>query len=601
MPVERHRFFARGLLTGVMQGLSRSWLIALFCTVIVTILPNLVTATAPIPPSLLSDPFLQNPTRDSVQVVWFTEWEGLGHRVDYGENFSQTAIASSQRLSRTREDAQSYLPQPPSQVTERPIWRHQATILGLKPDVKLPYRAISNFSKRQSVQSDRFQLSALPSGDRPLQILLTSDHQLMPMVAANLQKVRETVGQVDAVFFAGDLVNIADRASEWFDDRRGAAFFPCLQGRASYALTNAGQATTYSGAPIIQNAPLFPTIGNHEVMGRFSTSLPINKQFENAVPRPAGIAAENQSAKDRSFNTDTYEKIFSLPTNSQGHSRYYALTFGNIRLIALYVTNIWRSPDLEPTTKGRYRESETDFDHPERWGYGQHIFESIQPDSEQYRWLQSELANPEFAKARYKIVMFHHPPHTLGSNIVPAYTDPIQQVSRDTTGKITDIRYDYPIENDYIIGDLIPLLENAGVNLVFYGHSHIWNRFLSPAGTNFLETSNVGNSYGANLQANPRPIPKDRSSDQYRPYGNPNGLEPIMPSIAPIIGEGGQKLPYVASNEITVFSILDTGSGMVSSYRFDTRYPDSEVIRFDEFFLDRVKNDSQRSPLAYAE
>jgi hypothetical protein len=598
MPVERRRFFARGPLTGVMPGLLRSRLIALFCGVIVTVLPTLVTATTPIPPSLLSDPFLQNPTRDSVQVVWFTEWEGIGHRVDYGENLSQTAIATSQRLSRTREDAQSYLPQPPSQVAERPIWRHQATILGLKPDVKLPYRAVSDFSKFQSVQSDHFQLSALPSGDRPLQILLTSDHQLMPMVAANLQKVRETVGQVDAVFFAGDLVNIPDRASEWFDDRRGGAFFPCLQGRASYALTRAGQVTTYSGAPIIQNAPLFPTIGNHEVMGRFSTSSSLNNQFENAVPRPAGIAEESQFLKDRSFNTDTYEAIFSLPTNSQGHSRYYALTFGNIRLIVLYVTNIWRSPDLEPTTKGRYRESETDFDHPDRWGYGQHIFESIQPDSEQYRWLQSELVGPEFARTRYKIVMFHHPPHTLGGNIVPPYTDPIQQVSRDTTGKITAIRYDYPIEKDYIIRDLIPLLEKAGVNLVFYGHSHLWNRFLSPAGTNFLETSNVGNSYGAHAHANPRPIPDDRSPDQYRPYGNPNGLEPIMPSIAPIVGEIGQKLPYVASNDITVFSILDTRSGTVRSYRFDTRYPDSDVIHFDEFFLDHVEDDSQRSPMS---
>ena len=50
------------------------------------------------------------------------------------------------------------------------------------------------------------------------------------MVAANLQKVVETIGKIDAVFFAGDLVNIPERASEWFDDKRGGAFFPCLQG-----------------------------------------------------------------------------------------------------------------------------------------------------------------------------------------------------------------------------------------------------------------------------------------------------------------------------------------------------------------------------------
>jgi len=44
-----------------------------------------------------------------------------------------------------------------------------------------------------------------------LKILLTSDHQLKPMTAANLQKVVETVERVDAVFFVGDLVNVPDR------------------------------------------------------------------------------------------------------------------------------------------------------------------------------------------------------------------------------------------------------------------------------------------------------------------------------------------------------------------------------------------------------
>jgi len=44
------------------------------------------------------------------------------------------------------------------------------------------------------------------------------------MTAANLQKVVETVERVDAVFFVGDLVNVPDRASEWFDDKRGVLF-----------------------------------------------------------------------------------------------------------------------------------------------------------------------------------------------------------------------------------------------------------------------------------------------------------------------------------------------------------------------------------------
>ena len=263
-------------------------------------------------------------------------------------------------------------------------------------------------------------------------------------------------------------------------------------------------------------------------------------------------------------------------------NKYYSLTFGDIRLVVLYVTNIWRNPNLEPSTRGRYYENQRDLDRPERWGYGQHIFEPIAQGSPQYQWLEKELNSREFQEAKYKVVMFHHPPHTLGGNIVPPYTDPVPTIERDATGKVRSVRYDYPQENDYIIRDLIPLLESAKVNLVFYGHSHLWNRFLSPKGMNFLESSNVGNSYGAYLGDKKRPVPLDRN---YAAIGNPNGLEAIISNIAPLVDWVNQPLPYIASNDVTVFSILDTEKGTVSSYRFDTRYPDSEVIKFDEFDL----------------
>jgi len=110
------------------------------------------------------------------------------------------------------------------------------------------------------------------------------------MVPANLQKVVETVRSVDAVFFAGDLVNTPDRASEWFDDNRGNAFFPALQGRAHYRLNQ----TRYTGGALIQSAPLYSAIGNHEVMGRFSETQSLNDQFGDAFPQSV---AEQQHQK----------------------------------------------------------------------------------------------------------------------------------------------------------------------------------------------------------------------------------------------------------------------------------------------------------------
>lgn len=549
-------------------------------------------------PQLLTDPFLQIPTENSIRVVWFTEFRGSRHTVTFGYDLDKIVSANTIKLSRTREDQKSKFGEQTeeNQVYKQPvvrnIWRHEAEITNLIPGKRVPYRVTSEREDGKIVSSEIFTLAPQPLPGTPLKILLTSDHQLMPMTAANLQKVTEIIGRVDAVFFAGDLVNVADRASEWFDDNRGNAFFPCLQGKANSKLEKNGTSTIYKGGEIIQHAPLFTAIGNHEIMGKFSLETNLNEQFNDSFPRErakqiyqnkTGVS-EELWLKDYSFNTDTYEEIFTLLNDSAGGEKYYAITIGDVRLVVLFAACPWRSPSLASNISGRYRESDRDLNNPANWGYGQHIFEPIHQGSNQYQWLEKELNSPEFQQAKYKVVMLHHPLHTLGDNIVPPFTDPVQIIDRDDDGTIKSVRYEYPKEKDYLIRDIEPLLNAAKVQLVFFGHCHLWNRFVNSSGINFLETSNVGNSYGAALGNNKRPVP-DSNSEDYAPTGDPNGLEPIIPTIAPLVNENNQSLPYLASNDITVFSILDTASGTVSSYRFDTREPNSPVIQFDEFSL----------------
>ncbi|MDJ0578123.1 MAG: fibronectin type III domain-containing protein, partial [Xenococcaceae cyanobacterium MO_234.B1] len=391
----------------------------------VKILPSPVNMTST-SSSLLSDPFLQLPTIDSVRVVWFTEFMSDRSYVKYGSQLEKETDATTTKLSRVREDQDSHVNQEYTQLTVRDIWRHEATVTGLTPHQRIPYQVVS-VKDKEVVSSKPFTLASNPTPDTPLKILLTSDHQLKPMTAANLQKVVETIGRVDAVFFAGDLVNIPDRASEWFDDDRGGAFFPVLQGRANYQLGD----TIYQGGEIIQYAPLFTALGNHEVMGRFSPTKSLKDQFYDSIPQSvAKKLYPQEDIKNNSFNTDTYEEIFTLPESQPGEKKYYAVTFGDIRLVVLYATNMWRSPSTEPDVKGRYQESIRDLDSPENWGYGQHVFEPIGQDSTQYRWLKAELASDAFKEAKYKIVMLHHPPHTLGGNIVPPYTTPQTVIQR---------------------------------------------------------------------------------------------------------------------------------------------------------------------------
>lgn len=574
------------------------WFFAIL--LLIVLLLGLVVRSYLNKPQLLTDPFLQLPTTNSVRVVWFTEFPGTRNTVAYGEKLDRIAAANTVKLSRTREDKDSRISDEMKQgiidnQIFRNIWRHEAEVPKLIPGVRIPYSVTSQRKDGESVSSQIFTLSPTPLAGTPLKILLTSDHQLMPMTAANLQKVAATIDRVDGVFIAGDLINIADRASEWFDDNRGRAFFPSLQGRGFSEIDKNGIKTVYTGGELIQHAPLFPTIGNHEIMGRFSKSSKLDEQFNDPFPRADAEKIYTQNAsklnpnndsevretwiKNHSFNSDTYNEIFSLP----GNKNYYAVTFGDVRLVTLYVTNIWRTPNLDPGTRGRYRERDADFNNPEKWGYGQHIYEPIVKGSAQYNWLKEELNSPEFQQAKYKIVMFHHPPHSLGDNIVPAYTDPVQIVDRDEQGNIKMVRYEYPKAKDYMIRDVVPLLEKAGVQLVFYGHSHLWNRFESASGMHFLETSNVGNSYGAFAGKKRRFVPPAYRED-YSAIGDPNGLNPVMPT-APLLGEDGQPMPYIDSNDITAFSIFDTGNGVVSSYYFDTRKPESDVVKFDEFKL----------------
>ena len=568
--------------------------LCVFCfTLIYGCLPNSQTSNSQSTAetsSLLTEPFLQKPTDNSVTVAWFTEFPGETNTVAYGDNLSQKSEATTIKLSHTREDQKSRVGNQTEdkQVYQKPvprdIWRHEAEITGLTPAKEIDYQVISTRNGSEE-KSKVYQLEPAPQPGKPLKILLSSDHQLKSMTAANLQKAKKTAGNIDAVFMAGDLINISDRASEWFDDNRGGAFFPAFQGRANYEIEKNGVKTAYRGGEIIQEAPIFTAIGNHEVMGRRGKSENLNGEYNDAIPREVAQNLYGESSlKANSFNTDTYEEIFSLPESNTGGEKYYATTFGDVRLVVLNATNIWRGPSLESDTKGKYREREADFENPEQWGYGQHIFEPIDKGSPQYNWLVGELNSSEFQQAKYKVVMLHHPVHSLGENIVPAYTNPVQTIEKDNSGKIKAIKYEYPLEEDYLIRDIVPLLEENKVQLVFYGHSHLWNRFRSESGVNFLESSNVGNSYGAFLGEKKRNVPQGYK-EKYIEVGNPNGLEPIVPSIKPLIGENGKPLPYIASKEITVFSILNTGNSTVNSYYFDTTKPESEVVKFDEFKL----------------
>ncbi|WP_200845874.1 metallophosphoesterase family protein [Mycolicibacterium vanbaalenii] len=579
---------------------------------------------------LLTDPFLQQPADGAIEVAWFTEYAGDSHHVLVGgpvgtmsEAELREAIArgdgpgimvfaaESVQLSRVAEDGDSELPadrKPATGIVARDVFRHHANVTVPGTD-RQPYRVVSTRGDGLAGSGTFSLRGPLGSGERAV-IMLTSDHQGKVNTPANLELAARTIiaelGQIDAVFAPGDLVNTPDRASEWFDDQRGSAFFPGLQGNGGREATDG---KIYRGGEVIQHAPFYPAIGNHEVQGRRAGHNSLDDSFNNAVPRavaeaeyekvsdvvnPNGDSAvKAQWIEDNSFSTTTYEEIFSLPTSGPGGPRYYATTVGDVRLVSLFATRIWRptTADRDPVSRAdtsRYQEAPADLADPLAQGYGEFIFEDLAVGSRQHEWLVEELNSAAFNDAKYTVVMMHEGPHGLGDNAMPPFAHP-QRIEEPADGAaLGGVRYEYPAAENVMVRDLEPVFEQAGVDLVFNGHSHLWNRFVSPDGVNYLEASNTGNSYGAfhPLSGESRPVPPAPwDPENYLAQGSPGGLDPVVPTISPLRDADGRPLPYIADNDVVVFQAFDTGTGIVTSWYVDMRDPQATAVKFDEFSL----------------
>ncbi|MDP2534573.1 metallophosphoesterase [Alteromonas stellipolaris] len=597
--------------------------------------------------TLLTDPFLQLPTDNSVNVVWFTNFEGSSHQLTFGD--TTTSDITTTKLNRMMEDASSSLGENNyDALTYRDVYRHEATATGLVQGERVNYYVTSIDDDGFEFISDSFTLAPAPEEGQAMKILLTSDHQSKKNVVANYQKVVETVGVPDAVLFAGDFVNVPDRASEWFDQvkENSPAFFPALQGHYQSYLPG----FPYNGGEILQHAPLFGTIGNHEVMGRYlpeKEGYSLNGSFND--PQPAWYAevayeevAEtvnpdgDESVKaqwiaDNSHNQQSFLDIFSFPDIGPAGEDYYAASFGDVFIISMNVSRIWRSWSVSGASKTKFVESIDTLDTPSEWGFGEFLFERFDAQSDQYAWLQDVMASDAFKQAKYKVVMAHQGVFGLGDNTVPVLAQPVMQVVttdatesetiREFTFPLTpeqwssevaplleaasEIRYQYPRAEDVWLNDIEPLLIENNVDLVHIGHSHLWNR-AQVEDLHYLESSNVGNSYGAyyvdstaaystDVRASYSDFWEDVNSsaprwdiEDYPPNGDPQDRVMSFPTLfSPMSAENENypNLPFVSSNSLSVFSVLDTASGSVKSYVFDPSDLDSEVMLFDEFSL----------------
>ena len=606
---------------------------------------------------ILTDPMLTGPDEGSVFVVWYTEFAGESHELFYGERLEQSVTATTTKMSRLFEDAESEILGRSTPTTTssqawvvRDVWRHEARATGLDAGVRVPYVARSTVNG-VSFTSRTFSLQPLPAPDQPVKILLTSDQQNRAMSPANFEKVVETVGHIDAVLFAGDFVDHPNRASEWFDrdDQSRPAFFPALQGRFQEMFPN----HPYRGGEILQHAPVFGSIGNHESPGRIRNDRDLNGI--DGEPRPRWYAEwqwsqlteeERQDldrdtfVRDNSFEHTTYYEMWNLPrhgVDGEEPENFYALRYGNVHIISMNVSRVWRNWNngFNNGGRGKFSEPSLTINDLDTWGFGDMFFQDYSPGSPQRDWLAERWTDSSFQEASFRVVLGHQTMFGHGDNAVPVMANPEatitftdgrqpivtrfpadervwnQIVEAATASVIETAYYRYPRSDDLWLGVEAELLE-AGVHLVHTGHSHTWNRsFVESASghrLNYLETSNVGNTFGPTVDVNPRVrwalefYPSVDSGDTRDPtfwdpadyvrFGDPQGRPDVPPSRVPEVDvmrdiEGGPEgLPFISSNGVTVFSILDSGDGTVRSYAHDTEFPRSPAVEVDCFPLE---------------
>ena len=357
---------------------------------------------------LLTEPVLQNPGDDSVTIEWFTESEGENHKILLYENGSagmptRVIKAKTTLMSRIRGGKTEATCNDPK--ADMQVWKHTVTVTGLPTNNGDKTSRVSYKVMSDGVSSGIYTLAAKQTEGTPVKILLTSDLQLKNMCAANLEKVYETVGTVDAVLANGDIVDVSDRAYDWF--YADNSFYKVMQGRASDTIGG----KEYKGAAILQNAPIYTAIGNHDVMGVYSDTVDLSVQFNSPSTREYAEkklvssynnkeVSEEEKEKyiqDNSYNTITYEEMFELPESATGGEKYYSVKIGDVYIIVLDVSRVWRLPNLGMI--GKY--SEWPGADESAYGYGDFIFESISENSEQIAFLKKELSSDEYSYLTY--------------------------------------------------------------------------------------------------------------------------------------------------------------------------------------------------------
>jgi hypothetical protein len=257
---------------------------------------------------------------------------------------------------------------------------------------------------------------------------------------------------------------------------------------------------------IISATPLWPTIGNHE-MGTLGIS-------RSADPESYRVLGSGDSGgPDPAPNSAMpYLNIFTLPTDGEsgglasGTEQYYSFDYANIHVVSL---------DSQLTAR-----DETARDSMEQW-----------------------LVDDLSANAQdWTIVIFHHPPYTKGSHD-----------SDERLGGIDDPIFDMREQ-------FTPIFDDYGVDVVYSGHSHIYERSLYINGhTGLSETFDPETMAELNDMGDPATGQGDEAYTQIARSGQDDKVVYTVAGNSGKVTTTSEGFPHPAH----FFSVLELGSVVI--------------------------------------
>ncbi len=220
--------------------------------------------------------------------------------------------------------------------------------------------------------------------------------------------------------------------------------------------------------------------------------------LRNVVCWPSMGNHEGKTSKGAT-GTGPYYDAYITPTQAEagglpsGKEAYYSFDFGKVHFICL------DSHDLDR-----------------------------RPTGEMAQWLKADL---EKTKADFLVAFFHHPPYTKGSH------------DSDTEGQLIEMRE-----------HIMPILESGGVDLVFTGHSHIYERSMLIDGA--YHTPSIPD--GVILDDGDGDPNGDGS------YKKSAGLTPNNGTVSITTGHGGTTNRRKGTHPLMRSIILDNGSCLIT-------------------------------------